>query len=172
MKDDRWSLFSQDSKHFRRPTQQISFYYFIRAYMLPRWTMIGSSIVIRISPLDCKGLYLGASDENATTPLALSDVQGGGFTFDLVLASHNESAKPITGLTWQAMRQIQPLARLEGTCLFQSTTSPAYSPVRLDARALIDLTEPSDQYSEAMLVLMEFRPPVRRFRSLVGAICE
>ncbi len=146
MKDDRSSRFRQDNNHFRRTAQPFSSF-LITIMMLPRLTILVSWIAIGISPLVCKGLYLGANDENAAAPFALNYVQNGGLTFNIVFQSYNESVTTVTVLAWQAVLQIQPLAGSQGTLVFQSTTTPANSMFGSVPGPLADLTGPSDHFS-------------------------
>lgn len=105
-------------------------------------TILVSWIVVGISPLVCKGLYLGANHEHVTAPFFLSYAPNGQVSFEVVFQSYIESATTVADLAWQAALQIEPLAGCQRMLVFQFTAPPVDSMFGPTPGPLSDLTVP------------------------------
>lgn len=112
--------------------------------MLPRLTILVSWIAIGISPLVCKGLYLGANDENAATPFSLMYAQDGNLRFDIVLQVRNESSGSVSVLSWLANLQLRAAAGSQGSLIFEAVATPVNSLFGPEPGPISDLVTPSD----------------------------
>lgn len=106
--------------------------------------ILAALIVVGMTPLVGKGLYLGANDQNAITPFTLLYAQNGNLSFEVVLQVRNESSGSVSVLSWLANLQLQAAAGSQGSLVFEAVATPVDSLFGADPGPISDLVAPSD----------------------------
>jgi hypothetical protein len=113
--------------------------------MLQRLALVlAAQIAIGMTPLVSKGLYVGANDQNATTPFSLLYAQNGNLSFEVVLQVRNESSGSVSVLSWLANLQLQTAAGSQGNLVFEAVGTPVNSLFGADPGPISDIVAPSD----------------------------